>query len=265
MNSILIKHINDTQKKMGAYLSLLDLRYRNLCVKADPMSLLPVTVNADNEHLNLEDVARVSMPNEFQLAVYPNVPNYVQDIIRGIFEAHPEFRLEMGDMNEDRKRREEAQKEEGPDTSQLGIDDVFDEDSDETKYLLYTMPEVNKDRRDFLDNGVTALHQQCIVRLDAEYAEGLKKLSEAEMYSTPKDMDEARQDMKDILDDVKEKVDKLLDDKQQEIEEAYRHYLENPDNAPAPTPAPAAPKYKPYSDEPEQEPGYDVTKGYRVS
>ena len=127
------------------------------------------------------------------------------------------------------------------------------------------MPEVNKDRRDFLDNGVTALHQQCIVRLDAEYAEGLKKLSEAEMYSTPKDMDEARQDMKDILDDVKEKVDKLLDDKQQEIEEAYRHYLENPDNAPAPTPAPAAPKYKPYSDEPEQEPGYDVTKGYRVS
>ena len=255
MNSILIKHINDTQKKMGAYLSLLDLRYRNLCVKADPMSLLPVTVNADNEHLNLEDVARVSMPNEYQLAVYPNVPNYVQDIIRGIFEAHPEFRLEMGDMNEDRKRREEAQKEEGPDTSQLGIDDVFDEDSDETKYLLYTMPEVNKDRRDFLNNGVKALHQQCMVRLDGEYAAGLKKFSEVEMYSSEKDMAEARQDLKDILDDVKEKANQKLQEKQQEIEEAYRHYLEKTEN-----PVPNNPQEK------EQDQlGYDVTKGFRVS
>jgi len=267
MNTLLIKHINDTQKKMGAYLSLLDLRFKNLCVKADPVALLPVTVNTGHQELNLEDVANVSMPNEYQLAIFPNIPNYMQDIIRGVFEAHPEFKLEIRDTNEDRKNQENSQKEEPdkekldneePDmNSVLGLDDIFDEDSDETKYLLYKMPEVNKDRHDFLDNGVKALHQQCMVRLDAEYAAGLKKFSEVEMYSSEKDMAEARQDLKDILDDVKDKADQMLLEKQQEIEEAYRHYMEQQAEDPV---------SNAQQEEQEQDQlDYDVSKGFRVS
>ena len=256
MNTILIKHINDTQQKMGAYLSLLDLRYKNLCVKADPVALLPVTIDTGKEKLNIEDVANVSMPNEYQLAVYPTVPNYMQDIIRGVFDAHPEFKLDIRDMNEERKQQEKNQEngseEEGPDMSGLGLDETFDEDSDETKYLLYTMPKVNKDRRDFLSNGVSALHQQCKVRLDAEYAAGLKRFSEAEMYSSEKDMKEARQDLKDILEDVKDKADQKLQEKQQEIEEAYRHYCEQQvSNLDTQTP--------------QEQPDYDVSKGYKFS
>lgn len=256
MNTILIKHINDTQKKMGAYLSLLDLRYKNLCVKADPVALLPVTIDTSKEQLNLEDVANVRIPNEYQLAVYPTISNYMQDIIRGVFEAHPEFLLDIRDMNEDRKAQEKDSDEEGPDMSGLGLDEVIGEDSDETKYLLYTMPKVNKNRYDFLSNGVSALHQQCKARLDAEYAAGLKRFTEAEMYSSEKDMEEARQDLKDILEDVKDKVDQKLQEKQQEIEEAYRHYLEQEANAPA--------SYQPYT-EAEGQADYDVTKGIRVS
>lgn len=265
MNTILIKHINDTQKKMGAYLSLLDLRYKNLCVKADPVALLPVTINTGHQEVNIEEVANISMPNEFQLAIYPNISNYMQDIIRGVFEAHPEFKLDVRDTNEDRKNQEKSQMkepdeeglEEEPDmNSVLGLDDMFDEDSDETKYLLYTMPEVNKDRHDFLSNGVKALHKQCMARLDAEYAAGLKKFSEVEMYSSEKDMAEARQDLKDILDDVKEKADQKLQEKQQEIEEAYRHFLEQQAEEPVPN--------NPQEEEQDQ-PGYDVSKGFRVS
>ena len=250
MNTILIKHINDTQKKMGAYLSLLDLRYKNLCVKADPVALLPVSIDTGHEKLNIEDVANVSMPNEYQLAIYPTISNYMQDIIRGVFEAHPEFKLDIRDMNEDRKNQEAG--EDGPDTSELGIDETFDEDSEETKYMLYTMPEVNKDRRDFLSNGVSALHKQCVTRLDAEYTAGLKRLKEAEMYSSEEDMEEARGDLKDILEDVKEKADQKLQEKQQEIEEAYRHYYEQQAN-------------NPDSLSTQEQPGYDVTKGIRVS
>lgn len=261
MNTILIKHINDTQKKMGAYLSLLDMRYKNLCVKADPVALLPVTIDTGKEQLNIEDVANVSMPNEYQLAVYPTIPNYIQDIIRGVFEAHPEFLLDIKDMNEERKQQEKNQEngseEEGPDLSGLGLDETFDEDSDETKYLLYTMPKVNKDRRDFLNNGVSALHQQCKVRLDAEYAAGLKRFSEAEMYSSEKDMKEARQDLKDILEDVKDKVDQKFQEKQMEIEEAYRHYLEEQTNNPD--------IQFQKEEEIQEEPDYDVTKGFRFT
>ena len=255
MNTLLIKHINDTQQKMGAYLSLLDLRYRNLCVKAEPLALLPVTINTVHEELNLEDVANVSKPDEYHLAIYPNTSNYMQDIIRGVFEAHPEFKLDIRDLNEDRKKSQDVAPEEddAPDMSNLGLDNIFDEDSQETKYLLYKMPEVNKDRHDFLDNGVKALHQQCMVRLDAEYAAGQKKFNEVEMYSSEKDMAEARQDLKDILDDVKDKANQILMEKQQEIEEAYRHYMEQQ----AEDPDTLAPQ--------EEQPDYDVSKGIKFS
>ena len=257
MNTILIKHINDTQQKMGAYLSLLDLRYKNLCVKADPVSLLPVTIDTGTEQLNLEDMANINIPDEYQLAIYPHIPNYMHDIIRGVFEAHPEFKLDIRDMNEDRKNKEKDSEEEGPDMSNLGLDEAFDEDSEETKYLLYTMPEVNKNRRDFLNNGVSALYQQCKVRLDAEYAAGLKRFEEVEMYCSEKDLKEARQDLKDILDDVKEKADQKLQEKEQEIEEAYRHYLEQQANNPV--------SRIQEEEEIDEEPEYDVTKGYKFS
>jgi len=253
MNTILIKHINDTQQKMGAYLSLLDLRYKNLCVKADPVSLLPVTIDTGTEQLDLENVANVSIPNEFQLAIYPHIPAYTHDIVRGVFEAHPEFKLEIRDMNEERKNKENDSEEEGPDMSQLGLDEAFDEDSEETKYLLYTMPEVDKNRRDFLNNGVSALHQQCKVRLDAEYAAGLKRFEEAEIYSSEKDMQEARQDLKDILEDVKDKADQKLQEKQLEIEEAYQHYLEQQ--------ADDLNEIQP----PQDEPDFDVSKAVKIT
>ena len=280
MNTLLIKQLNDTQQKMGAYLSLLDLRYRNLCVKSEPLALLPVTVDTGDEQLNLEDVANVSKPNDFQLAIYPNTPNFMQDIIRGVFDAHPEFKLDIRDMNEDRKNQEmekenqkvqetdqedttieeegsefQSSEEEEPDMCDLGLDDVFDEDSPETKYLLYTMPEVNKDRHDFLDNGVKLLHQQCMVRLDAEYAAGQKRLNESEKYSSEKDMAEARQDLKDILDDIKDKADQMLQDKEQEIEEAYLHYLKQHGSIPDDD----------HSDDEQEQGEFDGAHGFRVS
>ena len=139
MNTLLIKHINDAQQKMSAYLTLLDLRYRNLCVKADPIALLPVTIDSGDKDLNIEDVANVSVPNEYQLAVFPNEFSYMKDLIRGIFDAHPEFRLEIKDMNEESKEKLNNSDEEGPDLSELGLDKLLNQDNDETKYLLYTI------------------------------------------------------------------------------------------------------------------------------
>ena len=92
-----------------------------------------------------------------------------------------------------------------------------------------------------------------MVRLDAEYAAGQKKFNEGERYSSEKDMAEARQDLKDILDDVKDKANQILLEKQQEIEEAYRHYMEQQ----AEDPDTLAPQ--------EEQPDYDVSKGIKFS
>ena len=44
MNFIYSTLINKTENKMAGYMALLDFRYQNLCVMAEPGSLLPVTV-----------------------------------------------------------------------------------------------------------------------------------------------------------------------------------------------------------------------------
>lgn len=226
MNTYLIKQINTTQQKMGAYISLLDFRYRNLCVKAEPASLLPVTVETGGGELNLEEVASVAIPDDYQIAVIPNIQNYLSTIMRAIFDAHPEFKLEVKDLNEDEEKKDDEEPE---------------------KYLLYTMPEVDKDRRDFLNNGVKGLHKECKIRIDAEYAAGQTRFLEAQPYSSEKDMKQAADDLKDILDECKDKADEMLQLKLEEIEEAYQRYLEK------------------QAEEAEANPGFDVTQSMRLS
>ena len=44
MNNYVITEIDDAQKKMSAYVTLLSYRYMNLCVKAELGALMPVNV-----------------------------------------------------------------------------------------------------------------------------------------------------------------------------------------------------------------------------
>ena len=45
MNNFTISEIKEVEKKFGSYQYLLNFRYANLCVKADAMSLMPVTLS----------------------------------------------------------------------------------------------------------------------------------------------------------------------------------------------------------------------------
>ena len=50
--------IGEMESKLGGYASLLNYRYLNLCVKAEPVALLSINVIDDEgENKNLEDVA----------------------------------------------------------------------------------------------------------------------------------------------------------------------------------------------------------------
>ena len=44
MNSLVLSQIDDIRQQMVGYTTLLSFKYVNLCIKADAMSLLPVTV-----------------------------------------------------------------------------------------------------------------------------------------------------------------------------------------------------------------------------
>ena len=86
MNIYITAAVKELKEKLNAYLSLLSYRYANLCVKAELGALLPVTVAAERDY-NLEDVAKLTTPDDFHFEIYPNVPDHLQYIIEGILDA----------------------------------------------------------------------------------------------------------------------------------------------------------------------------------
>ena len=197
MTSFAISEVNDFEKKLGGYSHLLNYRYMNLCVKADPVSLLPVTVVEGDEEHEIEDVADVAKSDDFHLVVIPKYPEVLKDINRGILEAHPEFKLSVG---------------------------LLDDDNPESQFLICEMPEVDKDRRDFLNDAVKSLYEECKARMGEIKAE--EKAGFNEIFDThPQDLKEVNDAIDEAYDSAMNGIRALKDKKLDEIEEGYQRFL----------------------------------------
>ena len=202
MNNYIAFEINEFQRKLNGYNMLFNYRMTNLCVKAEPTALMPVTVLVANTEYNLEEVADILKPDDFSFDVYPKNQNNLQQIIDGIFDVHPEFKME------------------------LKTDKAETEGGEDKHHAFYTMPEVNKDRRDLLNDLTKTFHKECQINLDATYAELQVRLMEPYTKMSPAEIDEARQGFENIFNKAKEMCDKLLQLKLNEIEEGYQRYFE---------------------------------------
>ena len=142
--------IDEMKTKMSGYVVLLQYRYMNLCVKAEAAALLSITViDEEGEEKDLEAVASAALGNEYQFEIYPNDKKMTYAISRGIKEAHPEFKIDIRTEDDG---------------------NASEEDDDQEKVIVCTMPEVNKDRHDTLMDGVGTLYDQCKAKLDANHA-----------------------------------------------------------------------------------------------
>ena len=180
MNVFITSQIESVEKKMAGYHALLSYRYSNLCVKADPTSLLSVTLVMGSTEKDIEEVAEVAKPkDDYHLIVIPKMQDFIMDI---------------GDGN------------------------------DQHRFLLYEMPEVDKDRRDFLNQAVDSLYDECKARIEAVTNE--QKMTFAEFLSgKPEELKEANDQLNKSHDDYMAKIQSLLNQKRQEIEEGYQRYL----------------------------------------
>ena len=216
MNNYVITEIDDAQKKMSAYVTLLSYRYMNLCVKAELGALMPVNVYIGDESYNIEDVANIYSPDEFQFEVYPKNENNQQAIVQGVYEAHPEFKMEMK--------------------------------NDGGSYILYTMPVVDENRHDLLQNAIKGLYEECCGRIDAIHAEFKARMLEnlTKVGVSETETDEALQALDDLRQKSMDMADQQLDQKQNEIDEALvRYQVEQ-------------------AHQKEEDEAYDVTKGFRM-
>ena len=201
MNNYVLSETSSAQKDLSAYVALLNYRFMNLCIKAEVASLMPVTIYIGNDECDIEDVADVTLPNDYQMAVYPKNPNNLSAIIQGIYEAHPEFKMEI--------------------KSNEGSED------EASKYVLYTMPEVDENRRDLLMNGVKGLHEECKARINAVYGKYQARFTELSVKVSTQDTDDVNKALDDVYDKCIDMTDELLIQKQQEIEEGYEKYVKD--------------------------------------
>ena len=201
MNNYITFELSDLANKMKGYNMLFNYRMTNLCVKAEPTALMPVTVLVADSEYNLEEVANIMRPDDFSFDVYPKNPNNLQNIITGIFDMHPEFKMEMK------------------------TDKPEHEGGEEKQHILYTMPPVDKDRRNLLNDTTKLFHKECQANLDVTYAELQAKLVEPYTKMSLQEIDEAKKAFKKVYDISKDQCDKMLELKLNEIEEGYQRYL----------------------------------------
>ena len=195
--------ISEMKSKMSGYAVMLQYRYMNLCVKAEPAALLSFTVTDDEEEeTNLEDIASAGLANDYQFEIYPYDPKMVFAICKGIKTAHPEFKIDT--------RTEES-----------------DEESEENQVVIVcTMPEVNKDRHDLLIEGVDTLYDQCKAKLDANHATYKTRLTAKLVGSSEDDIQEAEDELEKVYKTHDDICLEYKEEKVKEIEEAYQRYLD---------------------------------------
>ena len=193
MNNFTISEIQEIEKKLGGYEYLLTFRYANLCIKADAMSLMPVTVAVGATGMNIEEVAEVAEMDEYHLGIIPKNPDLLRDIEQAVLYAHPEFRI---------------------------IHQEMEEGNPGSTFLICEMPRVDKQRRDVLTEATKSLHDECKAQMDAVLLE--EKNGFAEMFAEdPESLKEAadllNEKHRDALNDIMDLRDKKLE----EIEDAY--------------------------------------------
>lgn len=192
-------------EKLKGYVAMMNFRFINLCVKADPVALIPVTVNIEGDEKTLEQVAMTAQKDDYRFWIVPKYDEDMESICKGIAKVHPEFKQEEGSFKVD-----------GPGENGKAHD---------VRYIELTMPEVNQKRYDAMKDAVDVIYQECKTLMEAAVNKSKAEIAFLSI-GEPKDDIDGINDAVDKLDkDCKEQRDKLRDKKLKEIEDAYKEWL----------------------------------------
>jgi len=206
MKISIAKAITEMQNKSLGYITNMTYLYGQLCIKAEPMSLLGFEITGNNSINKIENVADAIVHNQpdddFIIDLYPKNGFEIADIAAGVMEIHPEFKQSIEKTQVEDEENEEAM-----------------------EFLRLTMPDVDDDRRDIYNKGVDTVHDMTKGQLDALFTYMTGKLTVLSVGESPEEMKQ----VKDMLEENKKKysetVEQVTSDKKQEIENAYQRYL----------------------------------------
>lgn len=193
--------ISYSQTRMAQEVMQMQFRFQNLCIKAEPISLLQVEVQSHGSIMKLEQCADVVIPewNKFQMFI--KNPDDLNAVSTAVLKAHPEFIKEVVPVA------------------------GYDGRANDENTLVFTMPEVNKARREYLLAEVEVAYQKTKVRLEQLKQGALSNISIA-LMDTPDDIKEAQEALDASCKSISSNMDNVKKAKDKEIEDAYAKYLE---------------------------------------
>jgi len=206
MKRAISNQYNQLNEKLTGYVAMLNFRYLNLCIKAEPVALIPVKVSVEGEMRNLEQVAYTAKKDDYRFWIVPKYDDDLKAIAEGIAKVHPEFRQEVGEY-----------KSEG----------LAGEGSEQTvKYLQLTMPEVDDNLYDAMKDAVDVFYQECKTLMEAAITKAKAEIAILSVGEPEEDVEGMKKVIDKLTQKTEEHRDKLRDQKLKDIEEAHNNWLD---------------------------------------
>lgn len=194
--------------KLASLVAMMDYRFKNICVKAEEVSLLPITARIEGEDKNLEDCATIGKDDDYHFMIFPKYDEDMMDIAVAIARVHPEFRQERKSMPVTVPDRHGNEKE---------VD---------AKYILLTMPEVDDERYDVLKEAVKVEYNLCKEQMEGANIVAQAKFATLAAGETKEDLDILQEEVDNLNEEWSGKRDDIHAAKLKEIEDAHRKWQE---------------------------------------
>lgn len=188
------------KNKMSGYVVLLMYRYGNLCVKADPLSLLSIEGDFDGQMLPLEELAHVLLADDYTFRLLPMDFGAIPAILKGVKLTHPEFKTELKQMEGSEDPREQE--------------------------IYFHMPEVDDDRKDSLTDMVKTLGDNCKSQLDLTFSSCSARIMANMSGDSDADIKARKDELQQIYDWHDEQYKKMMEEKLAEIDGAWKAWSE---------------------------------------
>lgn len=241
--------LGESHDRMMGYVGMQAFYYGQLCVKHEATSLLPLEINFLGKTYKFEEVARAMYgegeENDDKMYVFPNDMDYLLPLIEAIHKVHPEFKIDILDPDDDDEESAESEevKADEPKKSAFGSmgdeegsadttsGDEEEEDNSKYRYLLLTMPPVNKDQRKVYLDVIDAVYKYIMAKIDTEKVKLTARVAAKTAAYTKEDAEECKKAVDKVYKKNKDLADQQKDEKTKEVEDAYQRYLkEHPED-----------------------------------
>ena len=207
MKREIIKEFDNLGDALSTLNAQFSYRLMNLCVKAEPVSLLSIEVMIEGESQKLEKCAQIGKEDDYTFQIFPNYEGDIPALAQAIFKEHPEFKQEMKTMQVN-----------------ISIDEEKP-DMQDVHYIQLTMPEVDDNRYDLLKDGVKVLYDGNKAQMEAVTAKADAKFAVLIVGESKEDADKLKAARDKQTKTWYEQRDSIYNNKLKEIEEGHKKWL----------------------------------------